>query len=160
MTQPLHSHMTPRARAYMAICSVRHLLLGIALVAAPQAFKSQTYDGIKDLLPLPSDVALAGWGGIFIATGILAGVAALIGREGEARWALLASVLTTALWAGGFTVYVTAHWIQMGELVNPSGPLIWLAVALKDITMLRNPLVNPFEQLVRQAGTGAETDGR
>lgn len=160
--QQLPGDMTPRARAYMTIAAVRHLLLGAALILMPQAFQSETYNGIKDLLPLPPESALAGWGGIFLATGIFCSVAAALGRQGEARWALLASVLTTALWAGGFTVYVGVLWAQTGELVNPSGPIIWAAVCLKDITMLRNPLINPFEQLVRAAGTdnGAEADRR
>lgn len=154
--------MTPRARAYMAIAAVRHILLGIACILVPQGFRSETYDGIKDLIPLPPDTAIAGWGGLFLATGIFCAVSAWLGREGEARWALLGSVLTSALWAGGFIVFVATTWVDTGVLVNPSGPIVWAAITLKDITMLRSPLRNPFEELVRRAAAeaGDEADRR
>lgn len=152
--------MTKRARAYLLIAAVRHTLLGLACMLVPQGFTSDTYESIKGVVPLPPDHAIAGWGGLFLATGIFAAVAAWLGREGEARWALLASVLTSALWAGGFIVYIGTVWAETGLLTNPSGPIIWTAITLKDITMLRNPLVNPFEQLVRSTVTEVEADGR
>jgi hypothetical protein len=152
----LPGEMTPRARAYMVICAFRHLLIGIACFLAPQGFRSETYEGIKNLLPMPPDTAIAGWGGMFLAAGIFAAAAAWLGREGEARWALLASVLTTSLWAGGLTVYVVTLWCTTGDLINPTGPLVWTALCLKDVTMLRSPLRNPFEALVRQIGDEVE----
>lgn len=151
--------MTPRARAYLLICAIRHIVLGMALVMVPEAFQSETYRGVKNLLPLPPDNVMIGWGGVFLSAGLLSLVAAWIGREGEARWALLVSVLTTALWAGAFLVYVGSTWITTGDLVNPSGPVVWSAICLKDITMLRSPLRNPFEELVRRAASEADADG-
>lgn len=157
----LHGQMSRRARAYMLVAFIRHTLLGVACILAPHGFNSVTYDGVKGLLPLPADTAIAGWGGLFLATGLFCAVSAWLGREGEARWALLASVLTTALWASGFAVFIVSLWVSSGELVNPSGPIVWTALCLKDLTMLRSPLRTPLEDFLRQVGEAeVPADGR
>jgi hypothetical protein len=138
--------MTPRARAYITIAGLRHLLVGAFCLAAPEQFRSSSYQPIKTALPAPESQALLWWGVMFVGTAMLAATAAVRGREGIARWALLASVLSSAVWAAGFV----AGAIE-GVLTGPTGPIIWTAVTLKDITMLRAPMRNPFEPVIRKA---------
>lgn len=138
--------MTPRARAYLTIVSLRHTLVGICCITIPGAFHSPGYLPIKHAIPVPAATALFCWGVLFVATGVLAAVAAFVGQEGFARWALLASVVSSALWAAGFI----AGLVQ-GQTGGPTGWIVWSAVTLKDITMLRAPMRNPFEPIVRKA---------
>lgn len=143
--------MTPRARAYLTIAAVRHTLVGSFCILTPHAFHSPGYIPIKHAIPAPPDQALACWGVLFIATGALAAHAAIRRQEGYARWALLASVVSSALWAAGFI----AGLVQ-GQTGGPTGWVIWTAVTLKDITMLRAPMRNPFEPIVRKALADAD----
>lgn len=138
------ARMTPRARAYMTICALRHVLLGLMCVIRPGDFTSPSYDGVKDVLPVPPDAALVTWGAAFLVIGAIAVWAAVNGSENAARHALTGSVVVTLMWVGGFI------WsILTGSLVGWSGVIIWAALAAKDLTMLRDPLRNPFEDMIR-----------
>lgn len=138
--------MTPRARAYMSIVAARHVLVGLACIVLPDHFTSTSYDVLKGFLGtlLSPDQTLVAWGCAFVAVGSLAAYAAVTGREEPARSALRASVTTTALWAGGFLAVIFT-----GASAGWSGVIVWTALAAKDLTMLRDPLRNPFEDLVR-----------
>ncbi|QZN86869.1 hypothetical protein [Cellulomonas sp. C5510] len=147
---PPGQRMTPRARAYMAICASRHLFLGVMCLWRPQDFTSGSFDGVKDFLwLLHPDTALMVWGAVFVVVGALAGFAAFTGNEDAARHALFVSVVTTFMWAGGF-----AWSILTGTSAGWSGVIVWSALAAKDLTMLRDPLRNPFEDLVRHGSQG------
>jgi hypothetical protein len=135
----------------MTIAALRHVLLGLMCVIRPGDFTSPSYDGVKDVLPLPGDLALVTWGAAFIIIGAVAVWAAVNGSEGAARHALTGSVVVTLMWVGGFI------WsILTGSLVGWSGVIIWTALAAKDLTMLRDPLRNPFEDLIRTDRPGLE----
>ncbi|GEL47394.1 hypothetical protein CHO01_25100 [Cellulomonas hominis] len=145
------ARMTPRARAYMTICALRHLLLGLMCVVRPGDFTSPSYDGVKAVLPVPPDAALITWGVAFVLVALVAVHAAVTGSEESARHALTGSVVVTAMWVGGFV------WsILTGSLVGWSGVIVWTALAAKDLTMLRDPLRNPFEDLIRTDPAGTE----
>lgn len=137
--------MSLRARAYLIIAGLRHTALGICCILFPAAFAGPSYDAIKSALPVGPELSLQLWGLLFMGTALLAFVGAVLGREGEARWALLASVITSALWAGGFFAA-----LRSGNLTGPTALVLCLAVTLKDLTMLRAPMRNPFEPLVRK----------
>lgn len=138
--------MTARARAYMAIAAARHLLIAGFCLFAQDTFASPSYQGLRDAVPFVSDsAAIPFWGFAFLITGSACAFGGIRGSEGVARWALLMSVITTAAVGGGFL----AAWFQ-GSLAGPTGPVIWFAIAFKDLTMLGNPLRNPFEPVVKR----------
>lgn len=138
--------MTGRARGYLAIVAARHLILGSICVVHPEHFTSGSYEGIKDALPFVSgDGAMVSWGLIFIIVGILNVIPVLTGRETYARAGLLVNVVVTGFWVGGFIAAQIA-----GTSAGPSGLIIWASVLAKDSTMLRDPMRNPFEPIVRQ----------
>lgn len=144
--------MTARARAYLLTAAARHIAVGVTCILAPGEFASPSYAAIKGVLPVDGTYAITMWGILFGATGLLCAFAAAAGRAGEARWALLASVLTSALWAAGFVA-------ELRYSGAPTGPIIWTAVTIKDITMLRSPLRNPFEPVIRRALDRDRTQG-
>lgn len=141
------ARMTPRARAYMTICALRHLLLGLMCVARPGDFTSPTYTGIKSVLPLPPDTTMITWGTVFIAVAILATHAGIVGSETTARHALTASVTITFMWIGALISSIITD-----QSTGWSGTIVWAALAAKDLTMLRDPLRNPFEDLIARPG--------
>lgn len=147
--------MTGRARGYLAIAAGRHLVLGTLCAVKPEHFTSGSYDGIKDALPfVTGDGALVVWGVIFIVVGILNVVPVVTGREVYARAGLLLGIVVTGFWIGGFIAAQIT-----GSAAGPSGLVVWSALVLKDLTMLRDPLRNPFEPIVRQMMRNAR-DGR
>ena len=143
---PSAHRMTTRARAYMAIAAARHVLVGLACIIVPSHFTSPSYSVIKSFLGgvLDGEAMLVVWGALFVAVGLVAAYAAASGREDPARLALRGSVTTTALWAGGFLASILT-----GSSAGWSGVIVWAALAAKDLTMLRDPLRNPFEDLGR-----------
>lgn len=138
--------MSKRAKAYLLVAAARHISIGLICILMPTSFHSPSYRGVIDALsgvPLATSIEL--WGVLFVVTGLACLFAAIVGRETPARVGLLFSVVTTACWAGGFVAS-----IFLGSGIGHTGAIIWLAVALKDATMLRQPLRNPFEPLVQK----------
>lgn len=142
--------MTPRARTYLVTAALRHLIIGAVCVFSPGGFTSSSYQGVTDALGwFRPEVAIVVWGWLFIVSGIACALAAVTGREDAARIGLMLSVVTTACWGGGFLAAVVT-----GVSAGPTGAVIWIAVAIKDATMLRQPLRNPFEPIVQKVIAG------
>ena len=80
------------------------------------------------------------WGTAFLIIGSISIFAAFSQDSKPARWALLSSVVITALWVALIFVSVIG-----GSPTGYAGVILWSALAAKDITMLKNPLRNPFE---------------
>lgn len=138
--------MTPRARFYMGVVATRSSLLGLFCLFGPQLFNSVTYHGLMSAFqPIPGETTIRLWGIAWLVTALTAWYATFTGREGEARAALLMSIVSSACWAMGFTIAVM-HGISTG----PTGTIVWWALVLKDGSMLRQPLRNPFEPLVQR----------
>ena len=138
--------MTRRARAYLLVAAGRHFIVGLYCVLQPGSFTSPSYLGVTEaLFSLPTPVAIIVWGWLFLLAGFVCLYAAIRGTEGPARAGLLLSVVSTACWGGGFLAA-----ILMGVSENPTSAIVWLALALKDSTMLRQPLRNPFEDLTQK----------
>lgn len=133
-----------RARGYLAITTLQHLLIGLFCVLNPSLFDGVSYRGIKSSLPLASHDAITAWGWVLLVTAALCAYAAWVGRETPARIALLASVVVTSCWAAGFLV------TALSGAAVPTGPIVWLVLVGKDATMLRQPLRNPFEPVVKR----------
>lgn len=138
--------MTPRARVYMLIAGMRHLALGMFCLFRPQDFTSSSYSGATNALPFVGPhLALQAYGLGFLITAVVCLFPVFNGRDGQAKAGLLLSVFFTSLWLGGFISAAIA-----GHLAGPSGVVIWAAVTFKDLTMLREPLRNPFEPLIQR----------
>lgn len=130
--------MTGRARAYLSIAAIRHLLVAISTWTMAHQFTSGSFIQIKAILPLPV------WGLAFLGAGLACGIAALRGQETLARVGLILSATSSALWAGGF---VAAY--LSGQAAGPTAVIIWWAIAMKDLIVCRQPLRSPFESLVK-----------
>lgn len=142
---PVGERLTPRARAYLLIACLRHGVAGLALLIFPGAFASPSFDGIKGALPLQHRHSLMAWGVVFLFTAIVCGWAAASAREGSARIALSGSIFASLVWLGGF-IAATA----LGVQISPMGAIFCAALVAKDLTMLRDPLRNPFEPIARK----------
>ena len=144
--QAVASHpekMSPRARIYLGVLSARHVAMGLLAVLVPGNFISPAYAGVRDVPFLPTIAThhmLDIWGTAFLIIGSISIFAAFSQDSKPARWALLSSVVITALWVALIFVSVIG-----GSPIGYAGVILWSALAAKDITMLKNPLRNPFE---------------
>jgi hypothetical protein len=136
--------MSKRARIYLLIAATRHVSLGIAALVSPDLFSGPAYSGIRDAMPGRPSSDIMRWGILFLCTGLLCTWAGIRGQDGLARWALLASVCTTALLAGGF-IAVSLHGVNA-----PTGLVGYLALLGKDLVQIRQPMRTPFEDVVRR----------
>lgn len=130
--------MTGRARVYLVIAALRHMLIGLCCVLVPETFQSSSFDPLRAILPLRV------WGFAFLAAAFVCTVAAIRRSEHLARLGLIMSGTTSAVWATGFLL----AWVS-GDLSSPTGPIIWWAVTLKDFVVCSQPMRSPFEPLVR-----------
>jgi hypothetical protein len=131
--------MTPRARWYLTIGCVRHLLTAGFAILAPLSFKSPSFGPIIDAAPLWV------WGIIFLGAGIALGSGAYLKSARIARLGLMWSATSTLMVGVGILAAVLSH-----DLSSPTGPIIWLAVAFKDFTVCADPLRSPFEDWVER----------
>ena len=131
--------MTWRARAYLGVGSLRHLLIGSAIMAAEDQFDSDSFSVIISILPLYA------WGVVFLIGGLHLAWAALRASEGHARTALVISAGMTAAWGVGFLL----AFVQ-GGVVSPVGAILFSALAAKDLVVCAQPLRSPFEPIVRK----------
>lgn len=148
---PLAERLTPRARVYMAVAGLRNLALGVVCILMPEYFTSGSYAGIKGALPFTADTSLIVWGAAFLVAGVIATSAAVFGHETHARIGLMTSVVISGSWVGGFAFAQIT-----GAAAGPTGLIVWAAFTAKDLTMLRDPLRNPFEPLVREVLAGRD----
>lgn len=132
--------MTPRARLYLTIAAVRHLLVALPCLLAPQLFVSASFRQIADVLPMQA------WGVVFLGVSLACATAAVSRSEVMARVGLILSAASTAVWAGGLTAALFTT-----TITGPTGPVIWWAVTFKDLVVCRQPMRSPFEPLVRMA---------
>lgn len=133
--------MTARARGYLTIAGVRHLLIGATCILASDLFISPAYSQIKQVLPIPW------WGLLFCGNSALCLVAAATGNGHLARVGLIFSAASTAIWAGGFVAAIVSDIQADRPISGPTGVVIFFAVAGKDLVVCRNPMRSPFEDL-------------
>lgn len=134
MNEP--GEMTLRARWYLAIAAVRHLLTGMFAMLAGESFKSTSF------IPILSAAPLFFWGCVFLGAGLACAAAAILKHEGLARLGMAWSATSTLI--VGVSLLLA---IATGNLSSPTGPIIWLAVAGKDFVVCAQPIRSPFEGL-------------
>lgn len=138
--------MTSRARGYMAIAASRHVILGLLCIFDPQRFTGPGYVGIVGAFPwLERNQAFVLWGTILVVVGLIAAVSAFTANPSHARIGLIGSALVGGAWISGL-VYAMA----VGALSGYTMLVLLCAVLLKDLTMLRHPVENPFESLIER----------
>lgn len=131
--------MTARARAYLAIAGTRHLLVGTFALIVPEWFRSTSF------VPIVAAAPLWFWGMFSIGAAIACIGSAATRSEPLARIGMAWSAVLTLLIGVGLLLSVFT-----GGLSSPTGPIIWLAVALKDFVVCAQPIRSPFEGLTER----------
>lgn len=116
------------------------LCLGALIMFAPLAFVADIYTTFLLLVPYSVAPTLIFWGIAFLALCALLVAAALRGKEGLARTALLSSSILTAAWMASYV----AAWLVAG-MAAPASIIVWGGLVAIDLVMLRRPLTTPFE---------------
>lgn len=131
--------MTTRARWYLGIAGLRHILVGGFAVVAPQFFTSTSF------IPIIAAAPLLFWGSFSLGAGVACAGAAVTKSEPLARLGMAWSTVLTLLIGTGLLISVFT-----GQSTSPTGPIIWLAVALKDFVVCAQPIRSPFEGLTER----------
>lgn len=131
--------MTPRARGYLVVAAARHISIGLCAVIIPAQFATPSMDPIRSVMHLTA------WGALLLAVGFGCLAAATSGTETVARVTLVLSAAMSTTWAAGF---VSAG--LNGELANPALPIVFFALAGKDLVVCAQPLRSPFERLAEK----------
>lgn len=139
MTLMRANDMTARARWYLAIAGVRHLLVGTFALMMSGSFKSTSF------IPILAAAPLWFWALFSLGAGIACATAAATRSEPLARLGMAWSAVLTLLIGVGLLMSVFT-----GQSSSPTGPIIWLAVALKDFVVCAQPIRSPFEGLTEQ----------
>lgn len=124
--------MTWRARFYLLVAGLRHGTLGLAALMSP------------DLPNVDLGLSVHWWGVVFMAGAVALIYAAKEASEDWARISLGISAIVTSVWAAGFT----AFWLT-GE-GSPLGAVLFVALTLKDLTIVGDPMRSPFEPIMRE----------
>lgn len=131
--------MTPRARGYLAVAGGRHLLVGTFALLFPQWFTSTSF------VPIIAAAPLWFWGGFSLGAGAVCVAASVSRSEPLARLGMGWSAVLTLIIGVGLMIAVF-----VGESTSPTGPVIWLSVALKDFIVCAQPIRSPFEGLTER----------
>jgi len=131
--------MTARARWYLGIAGLRHLLVGTFALMMPATFKSTSFIPIIEAAPLWF------WATFSLGAGIACLGAAVTKSEPLARLGMAWSAVLTLLIGVGLLLSVFT-----GQSSSPTGPIIWLAVAFKDFVVCAQPIRSPFEGLTER----------
>ena len=131
--------MTNRARAYLAIAGTRHLLVGGFALIVPGWFKSTAF------LPIIEAAPLWFWGLFSIGAAVACLGSAATKSEPLARLGMAWSAVLTLIIGVGLLLSVFT-----GQSTSPTGPIIWLSVALKDFVVCAQPIRSPFEGLTER----------
>lgn len=137
--RPHNRKMTTRARWYLLIAATRHLLVGGFAILASDSFQSPSFG------PMIAAAPLWLWGSMFVGAGIACAAGGITRLPKTARLGLMWSATSTLMVGVGLLLAVFT-----GDLSSPTGPIVWLAIALKDFTVCADPLRSPFEEWVEE----------
>jgi len=138
--------MTPRARWYLGIAGLRHLLVGAFALSMPTSFKSTSFIPIIEAAPLWF------WAIFSLGSAVACAGAAITKSEPLARLGMAWSAVLTLLIGTGLLLSVFT-----GQSSSPTGPIIWLAVAFKDFVVCAQPIRSPFEGLTERLARKSAT---
>ena len=133
--------MTPRARAYLAVVTVRHLLVGGVFLLLGGSMPPAPYRAFADPAPL------AMWGSAALVVGTVALVSVAWRSERWARFALIISATLTSLMALALILSLF-DLTAMGALLT----ILLASFTAKDMIVSQDPIRSPFERLLRSRG--------
>jgi ABC-type arginine transport system permease subunit len=140
----LDTRMSARARFYLWATAVPALVVSLFCFFGGQLLRAPSYSVIRTV----GFNTFAYWGFLYGVVAVTAAWAAIRGHETLARFALIASAFGMACWAAGFGIAYHTH-----HLAGPTGVLVWGTLAVKDLTVCRQPLRSPFEAITRAFAT-------
>jgi hypothetical protein len=131
--------MTGRARAYLSVNGLRHLLIGVFIIVQPGQFSAGAF------IPIVSVIRpLWIWGAAFVATAVVCGVAVWLRSRAWARSGLIASAGTTAVAAAGLWLGIINLWLE-GRPATIFTATILAALVAKDLIVCSQPMRTPLE---------------
>lgn len=136
----LVTRMSARARFYLWATAVPALVVSLFCFFGGDLLAAPPYSVIRTV----GFDTFAYWGGLYGVVAVCAAWAAVRGHETLARVALILSACAMACWAAGFGIAYHTH-----HLAGPTGVLVWGTLAVKDLTVCRQPLRSPFEAITR-----------
>lgn len=139
--------MTTRARTFMGVVVLRHGVLGLFCLLDSNGFSETTYVGMAGAMPVLGDeAAFITWGVLLLLSAALAMVSVITASPDHAKTGLLFSVGITSSWFFGL----------LATALQPGGSgagwaflVALLGLVLKDLTMIREPMRNPFEEVIK-----------
>jgi hypothetical protein len=135
--------MTTRARAYLIIGGLRHLLIGAFTLRFQTQYASAAY------IPIVGAFPLWAWAGAMLAAAVLMGTAAVLRSCGIARVGLVISASVTLAIGVGITAGIIGVWASGGK-ATPISAILLLALACKDFAVCAQPIRSPFEPILRR----------
>lgn len=146
--------LSTRARPYLWAAGGRHLILGVVcLIFADDFAGAPSYHQIIRTFPLRGSTTMRAWGLVFLVVGAALIFGGLQRHEWVSRWALLAAIILTSTWAGGFLASFIVEPNGLNRGVAAVWCVTWGSLALKDALVLRSPVTLPFEGATPQASS-------
>lgn len=144
--QLLEARMSARARFYLWATAFPAVGIGLFCLFGGAMLHAPAYSVIRTV----GFNTMVYWGVLYLVVAVTAAVAAVRADETLARVALMLSAGVMAGWAAGFGIAYHTH-----HLAGPAGVLIWGTLAVKDLTVCRQPLRSPFETIANALATPA-----
>lgn len=139
--------MSTRARIYTSIAAARAVATALVLLAMGNTLGARVYPTVTDLF------TTSVWAHLWTGVGILLLVAAIRSSIFLSRLGLIILATMTSIWAVGVTITTTNNIEDSGMMALVISPVLWWVLVLKDLVVLRQPLVSPFEELAKRYPT-------
>jgi len=138
------SRMSVRARIYTGVAAARSVATALVLLAMGNELGARVYPTVTDLFTTTV------WAHLWTGVGILLIVAGIRSSIFLARLGLIILATMTSIWAIGVTITTTSNVEEIGMMALVISPVLWWTLVLKDLVVLRQPLVSPFEELAKR----------
>lgn len=133
--------MTRRARTYLLIGGLRHLVIGGFMLSLPGQFKAAAF------IPIVGAAPLWMWSGTFLLTAVLCVLGSAVRNRDTARIGLIASAATSGIMAMGLILGAFNQWMH-GLPATPITAVLLASLTAKDLVMCTQPMRTPFEEML------------
>lgn len=139
--------MSSRARGFLIVASLHFSAIGVEVCFFPHHYSASAF------VPLVQYTNLLVWGLAYLSVGVVCGVAAATSWPSFARAGLSAAFVLLVVTAAAVGWGVAVSWADSetaaATVVVPSS---LMALAIKDLLMVRQPLRTPTEDLTETRG--------